>query len=225
MSEQPWRLIAPAEEPKSAREIPAALVHELALVAKQLGLRCTRDPESRKLYLGLPFGLRPAEAPVSQREGVVYPSGSVAERHPANNDQRYAPARSSAPPLVRVVPDIKVGEHFRLGEFRPRHSAYDGVRVHPDLVRLLEDLRRAAGGPIRITSGYRPPDYNADIGGEWNSYHIDGCAADIYCDHLTTAQLHALCLRVVGERGGIGYYPRAGFCHVDIRGTSARWEG
>lgn len=221
-----WRLICPAEDHTSAREISGALVSELERVAGQLGLRCTRDDAQMKLYLGLPktTAKTPVVATVSA-SGVVYPSGNMAARHPHNNDARYAPARpSEAAPLVRVEPDMKVSEHFWLSEFRPRSTAYDAVRVHPRLVELLERIRAAAGCPIRITSGYRPPAYNSEVGGVSSSLHLDGLAADIYADALRVDQLHTVCSMVLGQSGGLGYYPQSGFCHVDI-GAFSRWTG
>jgi hypothetical protein len=216
MSDLPWRLVAPAKDASSAREISPSLVSEFERLAGQLGLACTKDQQARKLYLDLP-----RERSVV---GVVYPSGQVAQRSPQNNAPQYAPARPSAAPLVHAVPDIKVSAHFSLSEFRPKSSAYNAVRVATELVQLLERIRAAAGGPIHITSGYRPPAYNEYVGGEQNSYHMDGWAADIFAPHLTTEQLRVVCERVIGNAGGVGYYPGQGFVHVDV-GPYARWEG
>ena len=45
--------------------------------------------------------------------------------------------------------------------------------------RVLDPLREHWGLPIRITSGYRCPELNEEVGGVEDSYHMDGCAADI----------------------------------------------
>ena len=45
--------------------------------------------------------------------------------------------------------------------------------------RVLDPLREAWGLPIRVTSGYRCPELNEEVGGVEDSYHMDGCAADI----------------------------------------------
>lgn len=71
MSEQTWLLVAPAENPESAREISGALALEMERTGKDLGLRVTRDEVRRKLYLGLP--LKSAAVP------VVAISGKIAE--------------------------------------------------------------------------------------------------------------------------------------------------
>ena len=44
---------------------------------------------------------------------------------------------------------------------------------------VLDPLREHWGLPIRVTSGYRCPELNAEVGGVEDSYHMDGCAADI----------------------------------------------
>ena len=45
--------------------------------------------------------------------------------------------------------------------------------------RVLAPIREHWGLPIRVTSGYRCPELNEEVGGVEESYHMDGCAADI----------------------------------------------
>ena len=48
------------------------------------------------------------------------------------------------------------------------------------LVRdVLDPIREHWGLPIRVTSGYRCPELNDWVGGVEDSWHMDGCAADI----------------------------------------------
>ena len=48
------------------------------------------------------------------------------------------------------------------------------------LVRcVLDPLREHWGLPIRVTSGYRCPELNDELCGVEDSYHMEGCAADI----------------------------------------------
>lgn len=44
---------------------------------------------------------------------------------------------------------------------------------------VLDPIREHWGLPIRVTSGYRCPELNAEVGGVEDSYHMEGCAADI----------------------------------------------
>lgn len=68
--------------------------------------------------------------------------------------------------------------------------------------KLLDPLRRAWGGPIVISSGYRCPELNTLIGGAKHSHHLLGCAADLIAgspdDHRRLFQLaqeaHELCI-------------------------------
>lgn len=56
----------------------------------------------------------------------------------------------------------------------------DAVRALHELVdHVLDPLRKAWGGPIRVNSGYRCPELNKAVGGSPNSQHQRGEAADI----------------------------------------------
>ena len=56
----------------------------------------------------------------------------------------------------------------------------DAVRALHELVdHVLDPLRKAWGGPIRVNSGYRCPELNKAVGGSPNSQHQCGEAADI----------------------------------------------
>ena len=56
----------------------------------------------------------------------------------------------------------------------------DAVRALHELVdHVLDPLRKAWGGPIRVNSGYRCPELNMAVGGSPNSQHQRGEAADI----------------------------------------------
>jgi hypothetical protein len=118
--------------------------------------------------------------------------------------------------------------HFSYSEF----DCHDGTPV-PEIAyagidklcqEVLEPIR-AKFGSVTINSGYRPTQYNADIGGAPNSYHIytlrDGNApaADITCATGTPAQWAAAA--AIAGADGIGTYST--FVHVDQRGYSSRW--
>ena len=45
--------------------------------------------------------------------------------------------------------------------------------------RVLDPIREHWGLPIRVTSGYRCPELNEEVGGVEDSWHLQGCAADI----------------------------------------------
>jgi uncharacterized protein YcbK (DUF882 family) len=50
--------------------------------------------------------------------------------------------------------------------------------------------------------------------------HIEGKAADIHLPGVALASLQSAALEL--SEGGVGYYPRSGFVHVDT-GRVRRW--
>ena len=48
-----------------------------------------------------------------------------------------------------------------------------------ELIELLDDVRTAWGGPLIVTSGYRCPQLNKNVGGAKTSAHLTGYAVDI----------------------------------------------
>lgn len=116
----------------------------------------------------------------------------------------------------------KVSKHFRVREFASKDGA-DKVLIDDDLVKLLENIREAAGGKaVTINSGYRSPEHNAAVGGVSNSQHVKGTAADIVVagtDPLTVGQIAEYYLNT---KGGIGVYKS--FTHVDTRANRSRWD-
>jgi uncharacterized protein YcbK (DUF882 family) len=57
------------------------------------------------------------------------------------------------------------------------------------LAQLLEQVRKMVGRPITVSSGYRCPELNKAVGGQPNSQHMQGCAADIRAMNMTPDQL------------------------------------
>ena len=51
--------------------------------------------------------------------------------------------------------------------------------------RVLDPIREHWGLPIRVTSGYRCPELNEEVGGVEDSWHMDGCAADITANGIS----------------------------------------
>lgn len=77
-------------------------------------------------------------------------------------------------------------------------------------------------------SGFRTIEVNLAVGGEPNSYHTRGCAADIHIsgqDDTDTALADTVitAARAWGleYKLGIGYY--GDWIHIDTRGYSSRW--
>ncbi|HEY6007783.1 MAG TPA: DUF882 domain-containing protein [Geobacteraceae bacterium] len=89
--------------------------------------------------------------------------------------------------------------------------------------RVIEYLNRVdnelgGGNEIHIISGYRSPAYNNLLRREGrhvagHSLHMKGKAIDIAIPHVGTNSLRRIALNL--HAGGVGYYPGAGFVHID----------
>jgi uncharacterized protein YcbK (DUF882 family) len=96
------------------------------------------------------------------------------------------------------------------------------------LYEQLIDLARAAECAARyeVISGYRSPATNAHLhatghGVAEHSLHMQGHAIDVRLKGCPLSRLHELAL--AAKRGGVGYYPRSNFVHIDT-GRVRSWE-
>lgn len=82
----------------------------------------------------------------------------------------------------------------------------------------LVDNRLGGGNEIQIISGYRSPTYNSLLSSNGrhvakHSLHLVGKALDI---NIPGVDLHTVRRTAVAlQLGGVGYYPGAGFVHID----------
>ena len=84
---------------------------------------------------------------------------------------------------------------------------------------VLDPIREHWGLPIRVTSGYRSPELNEELNGVEDSYHMDGCAADISAtDPERNVELMSLirAMHLVGKLALTECYlgPKARYIHV-----------
>ena len=101
--------------------------------------------------------------------------------------------------------------------------------IDPQLLDTLYAIRvrMETSEPFDILSAYRSPETNAMLrrtgwGVARNSLHMQGMAIDIRLPDRD-ARYIARAARDM-ERGGVGYYPRANFVHVDS-GSVRTWMG
>lgn len=108
---------------------------------------------------------------------------------------------------------------FRTGESTP---------VDPKLFDLLYDIQAYLGGSgarYDVLSGYRSPKTNQMLrtrsgGVAKNSLHLRGQAIDIRLPELATSKVRDAAVALA--RGGVGYYARSDFVHLDT-GNVRRW--
>ena len=116
-----------------------------------------------------------------------------------------------------------------INELLGDHRSGQHTSMDPQLFVLLADLAAAAGQAPRyqIISGFRAARTNETLrsngGGQAkNSQHIQGRAIDVRLEGVPTTRLRDLALSL--KRGGVGYYRRSDFVHVDTARVRY-WEG
>lgn len=160
-----------------------------------------------------------------------------------SHSEDTAPAAAAAARRLRLY-NTHTGERvdvvFRRGsEYVPEglrrlelhlrdHRTQDIRAFDPALFDLLADLTAAAGRPdseLHVISGYRSPKTNEMLRERSSavaksSLHMVAQAIDIRLPGVSTAQLRDTALEL--GRGGVGYYQRSDFIHVDT-GRVRRW--
>jgi uncharacterized protein YcbK (DUF882 family) len=108
-----------------------------------------------------------------------------------------------------------------LDHFLRDHRTGDVKHYDPRVFDILSDVAAAVGHPdaeIEIICGYRTEWSNEFLrarsaGVAKNSQHMQAHAIDIRIPGVNTLTLRNAALAL--GRGGVGYYPRSGFVHVD----------
>ena len=101
------------------------------------------------------------------------------------------------------------------------HRTGDVFAMDPVLIDLLYDLKIVLGveqHPFQVISGYRSPKTNAALhkksrGVATRSLHMQGKAIDIRIQGVDAKNSRAAAMSLA--RGGVGYYPRSNFVHID----------
>ena len=131
--------------------------------------------------------------------------------------------------IVYRIGDVYIPEAAnRLDQFLRDHRTGDVRRLDGRLFDLLHDLTESLGrveAEINIVCGYRTPWSNEFLrsttsGVASHSLHMEGEAIDIRIPGVPTAQLRDAALAL--HRGGVGYYPKSQFVHVDF-GRIRHW--
>ncbi|HXJ97128.1 MAG TPA: DUF882 domain-containing protein [Terriglobia bacterium] len=116
-----------------------------------------------------------------------------------------------------------------LNHFLRDHRTGDVHVYDPRLFDLLTALERQVGEPgavIDVICGYRTPWSNAFLrqhsaGVALHSLHMEAEAIDIRIPGVSTWTLHNAAQAL--HLGGVGYYPRSDFVHVDV-GRVRQWS-
>ena len=100
------------------------------------------------------------------------------------------------------------------------HRENAATEMDLPLLELMHDLHQLVGGkgPMRIVSGFRTSKTNSSLRKNSTkvakkSFHMKGQAVDIFVPNVSTQKLQQAAKSL--RRGGVGYYARSGFIHID----------
>lgn len=141
---------------------------------------------------------------------------------------RHSHTRESFSGVYRVgdkyLPEAFERINYVLRDFRTQEV----FPMDPHTLDILSILQRKTNTkqPFEVLSGYRSPKTNAMLerntnGVASNSYHMYGQALDIRAPSYNTKRLRNLAQDL--QAGGVGYYPRSNFVHIDT-GKVRTWS-
>lgn len=185
-----------------------------------------RDPEMKLSRRGLLGGVLAGGAALAfpLPAMAVGTEWRLAIRNVHNNESVDALfARNGA-----FVPQGLAELNHGLRDWRTGQATMMDRRLLALLVRLRDKLELTGRTKIDLISGYRSPATNASLrarggahtGVASQSQHMLGKATDIKIRGVTLDRLHGAALALGG--GGVGFYPRDGFVHVDT-GRVRHW--
>ena len=146
---------------------------------------------------------------------------------------RYASGASSNKSEVKGMIEFKKGnsaqisKNFQYKEFDCHGKGCCSTTIIDEkLVEYVQRIRDHFGKPVTITSPYRCEVHNRRVGGATKSYHMQGKAADIVVQGVSSREV-AKYAESIGILG-IGLYETSAdgyFTHIDTRTTKSFWYG
>jgi hypothetical protein len=134
---------------------------------------------------------------------------------------------------------------FTSMDLRPARTWWTGKKVFylcadPWLMdmtfQLFGELNARGYNPaaIAIQSSYRTTSHNDKVGGALNSMHLFGKAFDLNIGDVNRDGIRnqqdkqivytMLDSKLIGNQGGLGFYPNTMIIHMDVRGKRSRWN-
>ncbi|HET9845779.1 MAG TPA: DUF882 domain-containing protein [Nitrospira sp.] len=100
------------------------------------------------------------------------------------------------------------------------HHTGEVAAMDSRVIEHLNLVQKTLGGAgeIHVISGYRSPEYNAILvkrsrRAARHSLHVEGQAVDFFIPGVRPREIRQAALKL--RYGGVGYYPRAHFIHLD----------
>ena len=203
----------------------------------------TKQVQCLLLYLGYPVGAPDGITGSQTRQAVKLfqaAEGLKADGDPGQETQTALLAAVAAGRMLQPTKteNAETGtfwdeiQYFTREEFRcqcgGKYCNGFPAEMAEETVRLADEIRRRAGVPLKVNSGVRCKQHNADpnVGGVWNSLHLTGQAIDLapIGGNIPVSRLQEIAEQVQAERmpnrGGLGRYDWG--VHID-NGKYSRW--
>ena len=193
----------------------------MTLKSSSAHLNTYSETHSRRRFLQLGLGLSTA---------LIIPTAAFASNKPA--DKKLALHNLHTGESINATywaeGEYQLSELAAINRILRDHRTGDVMDMDPQLVNLLHLLHDTVDGrkPFDVISGYRSPITNANLhkkssGVAKKSFHMQGKAIDVALPRRDLAKLNSAALAM--KAGGVGYYPRSGFIHVDT-GPVRSWK-
>jgi hypothetical protein len=174
---------------------------------------------------------KPVEYAPADLKDVVVPTGRQQGTPP---DRLQKGGKASATPSNTAVTAGSDDGTPRLPNIEPKNDygmPRARVQGQVDLKGMNADIRDFSKTLLEefpklvMTSGFRHPEYNRDVGGVRSSQHTHGTASDFSLRGMSMEDKSRFVNRVLGDErvNGIGYYPNSDSIHIDFRQTPAAW--
>ncbi len=123
----------------------------------------------------------------------------------------------------------QLSAHYNVQEFRCKCGGTHDILISSELIDKLEQLHAAFHcSKIIVTSGYRCPTHDKNVGGTGAGQHTKGTAADICCyaqdGSIISSKLVCCAAQDIGFTGIANIDSSYQYTHVDVR-TSGKWYG
>ena len=124
----------------------------------------------------------------------------------------------------------QLSSHFNVQEFKCKCGGTHDILISSELIDKLEQLYTALNcSKIIVTSGYRCPTHDKNVGGTSTGQHTKGTAADICCygqdGKPISSKLVCCKAQDIGFTGIANITSDYIYTHVDVRNTGYRWLG
>lgn len=129
----------------------------------------------------------------------------------------------------RNTDSTQLSAHFNVREFRCKCGKTHDILISSELIDKLEQLHAAFHcSKIIVTSGYRCPTHDKNVGGTGSGQHTKGTAADICCyaqdGSIISSKLVCCKAQDIGFTGIANIDSSYQYTHVDVR-TGYPWYG